>query len=141
METSTAPQPKVKFSIDEEVKLNLTDQSVFLGYLLLAISAGLFVLGEYHLKRGENNFTVFFIHYFIAIGFVIALLFNKSYGILRSWRKENIHKTVILLNLFLVSAYALNRELPVFENSVPWFCVFILLTSVVMLSYRYFDVL
>lgn len=120
-------------------KFKVEDRTTLLGYLLLTISAGLYGLEEYYdAARNDDNFTIFFIHYFISIAFVIALILNKSYGIRRSWRRENIHKTVILLNLFLVSAYALNRQLPVFEDSVPWLCVYLILTSLVMLSYQYF---
>ena len=58
---------------------------------------------------------------------------------MRSWGKKHLHKTIILLNLFLVSAYALNRQLPVFEDSVSWLCVYLLLSSAVMISYQYFE--
>jgi XrtN system VIT domain protein len=140
METLTKPRPASKLAVKEEVKFETPDQTMLLGYLLLAISAGLYALEEYNeVSRGENNFTIFFIHYFISIAYVIILIFSKSYGIVRSWRKEHLHKTIVLLNLFLISSYALNRELPVFEDSVPWFCVFLLLMSAVMLSFHYFD--
>src|SRR5687768_2500479 len=140
METLTDPRIARNISVEKETKSSLQDRTTLLGYILLTMSAGLYGLEEYYdVSRGDDNFTIFFIHYFIALAFVIILIVNKSYGIRRSWRRENIYKTAILLNLFLVSAYALNRELPVFENSVPWFCFFLLFTSAVILSYLYFD--
>src|SRR3989337_2618649 len=140
METLTKPRPASKLAVKEETKFEPLDRTMLLGYLLLAISAGLYALEEYYdVSRGNNNFNIFFIHYFISIAYVIILIVSKSYGIVRSWRKKHLHKTIILLNLFLISSYALNRELPVFEDSVPWFCVFLLLMSAVMLSYHYFD--
>ena len=127
-------------SARNDPKRSSPDRTTLLGYLLLAVSAGLYGLEEYcDVRRGDDNFTIFFIHYFIALAFAIILLINKSCGIRRSWRREQIHKTVVLLNLFLVSAYALNRELPVFEDSVPWFCVYLVLISFVTLSYRFLD--
>lgn len=133
------PRPAEKSPINE-AKFESLYHTTSLGYLLLAISAGLYALEEYiGVSRGKENFTIFFIHYFLAIVFVIILISNGAYGIVRSWRDKHLQKTIILLNLFLISAYALNRELPVFENSVPWFCVFLVLMSVVMLSYNYFD--
>jgi XrtN system VIT domain protein len=140
METLTDHPSFTQNSAENEWKSNLTDRTTLLGYLLITISAGLYGLEEYlDVTRGDDNFTIFFIHYFLALGFVVILIANKSYGIRRSWRREHIHKTVILLNLFLVSAYALNRELPIFEDSVPWLCVYLILTSSVLLSYMYFD--
>lgn len=140
METLTDPRLAQDSSVKNELQPNLPDRTTLLGYLLLTISAGLYGLEEfYDITRGDDNFSIFFIHYFIALAFVIILIVNKSYGIRKCWLKEHIHKTVILLNLFLVSAYALNRELPVFEDSVSWFCVYLLCTSAVTLSYRYFD--
>lgn len=127
------------FSLKKESKSSLPDRTILIGYLLLTLSAGLYGLEEYHdVTRGDYNFTIFFIHYFIALAFVILLIVDKSYGIRKSWRREHINKTVILLNLFLVSAYALNRELPVFEDSVPWLCFYLILTSSVLISYQYF---
>jgi XrtN system VIT domain protein len=139
METIIDPKVSQAFSVEKEPKSSLEDRTMLLGYLLLSISAGLYGLEEYYnVSRGDDNLTIFFIHYLIALAFVIILIINKSYGIRKSWRKQHIHKTAIVLNLFLVSAYALNRELPVFEDSVIWLCLYLLLTSAVMLSYQYF---
>jgi XrtN system VIT domain protein len=107
-----------------------------LGYLLLFISLMLYGVCEYFGIK-ENQFMMFFIHYSISIVYMFFLLFNRAYGITRSWKKENINKTMILLNLFLISAFALNREITVFENSVTWLCVYILLTSATLLSYEF----
>jgi XrtN system VIT domain protein len=140
METIKDPLLTRNFSVETESKPVLKDRTSLVGLILLILSAGIYGLEEYYeVTRGDNNFTIFFVHYFIALAFVVTLIVNKSYGIRKSWRKENIHKTIILLNLFLVSAYALNRELPVFEDSVPWLCVYLTLTSLVTLSYQYFD--
>lgn len=140
MEKLAESQPVTEFLPEKEVRPHSPGAIVQAGYFLLAISAGLYGFEEYYgVSRRDDNLTLFFVHYFIALAFVIILLLNKAYGIRRSWRKEHIHKTVMLMNLFLVSAYALNRELPVFEDSVPWFCVYLVLASAVMLSYHYFD--
>jgi len=140
METLTDSRLAPGFAVEKKSKSSVPDRTTLPGYLLLTVSTGLYALEEYNdATRGSDNFTVFFIHYFIALTFVVILIANKSYGIRKSWHREHIHKTVILLNLFFVSAYALNRELPVFEDAVPWFCVYLVVTSVITLSYRYFD--
>jgi XrtN system VIT domain protein len=140
METLTYPPLTHKISTQNHPASRSRERLTLLGYVLLLVSAALYGLEEYlDVSRGDDNFAIFFIHYFIALAFTIVLIVNKAYGVRRSWQKEHIHKTVILLNLFLVSAYALNRELPVFEDSVPWLCAYLLLTSATLLSYSYFN--
>lgn len=142
METPIIPTLAQNPPVKKLLKSTTPDRTILLGYLLLSISTVLYGLEEHVIgNRSSDDFTIFFIHYFIALGYVIALILNKSYGIRKSWQKENIHKTVVLLNLFLVSAYALNRPIPVFKDSVTWLCVYLILTSIVTLSYQYFDIL
>src|SRR5258706_4002536 len=91
-----------------------------LGYLLLAISFMLFVIVAYTVTRSTDDFTVFFLHYFIALGYITVLIANRALGLKQ---KESTDKLIILLNLFLISAYPLNRQIPVFEDSTDWFWV------------------
>jgi XrtN system VIT domain protein len=142
METLTDSLHQRKVEVKEPIKSKLPDSTEVLGLILLVVSASLYALEEYiGVDRGNENFTIFFIHYFLSIAYVVILIITRSYGIVRSWRSIHFSKTIILLNLFLVSAYALNRELPVFEDSVTWLCVLLVVTSTILLSYRYFDVL
>lgn len=110
-----------------------------LGYVLLAFSLILFVVTDNLITRKDNNLTYFFLHYVIAFAYVAVLLSHGRLGIRTSWRKENIDLTLVVLNLFLVSAYALNREIPVFEESVGWLCVLIVVISATTLSFRFFN--
>jgi XrtN system VIT domain protein len=110
------------------------------GYFLLGASTLLYAI----MALKDLNFLndaglpLFIAHYGIAMVYVIILVANRSYGVLKSWRQENIHYTMVLLNLFLVSAYALNRVAPVFEDSVLWLCVYLVVSSLVTLSFRYY---
>jgi len=115
------------------------DPILKLGYALLGASAILFLLFPIVPQVRKDFFTIFCGHYIIAVVYAVALTGNRSYGIRRSWRKENIHKTVILLNLFLLAAFALNREFTVFEVSADWWSVYIVTGSLALLSFRYFD--
>lgn len=116
------------------------DRGTKLGYTLLAASFSLYALGIHQPGTGRNEetgFMIFFVHYFLALVYVAVLIYHKALGIRKSWSKENISHTIILLNLFLISAYALNRVVAVFEDSTSWLCVYILLTSLVTLSFRF----
>lgn len=109
-----------------------------IGYALLALSFTLYILFTVlKLDQGET-FTSFIVHYMLAFFYMVILIVDGSYGIRRSWRKVNIHKTIILLNLFFVSAYSLNRSLVVFQDSTDWLCIYLIITSLVTLSYRFY---
>jgi XrtN system VIT domain protein len=109
-----------------------------IGYVLLALSVTLYILFTVlKLDQGET-FTSFIVHYILAFFYTAVLITERAYGIRKSWRKVNIHKTIILLNLFLVSAYSLNRNLTVFQDSTDWLCIYLLMASVTTLSYRFY---
>lgn len=111
-----------------------------IGYLLLSISVVLFGLFEWldNLK-GREDFMVFMFHYLLAAAYIVVLVRDRAYGFIKSWRKKNLGLTIILLNLFLVSAYALNRSLPVFEDSTDWFSLYLIVTSLNLLSLRFIE--
>ena len=116
------------------------DSIRYWGYSLLAASLALYSIAEHMDVKTENNeFVMFCGHYLIAIAYTVVLWYNESLGIFKSWRKENIHRTVTLLNLFLISAYALNREIPVFAQSTTWLCVFIFITSGGVISFAWYS--
>jgi XrtN system VIT domain protein len=91
------------------------------------------------LQGRRDFFTMFMLHYVLALIYVGVLMKDKAYGMRRSWKKRNLGKTIILLTLFLISAYALNREIPVFEDSTTWLSVYLLITSLNTLSFHYFE--
>src|SRR5688572_11120446 len=139
MEKIAEPVSRVSPDAQAEQKIARYNNLILIGYSLLAASLILYGLFEYvALEKSEQRFTVFVLHYLIALGYTLALLMNGSLGIRKSWRIENIDKTVVLINLFLISAYALNRELPVFASSTSWLCVYLAVISLCTLSYRYF---
>ena len=116
------------------------DPFLLLGYVFLAASCFFYLLFEFTPRDGDNyTFEVFFCHYILALGYAGFLIYNKAYGIRASWRKANIHKTVVLLNLFLVSAFALNREYAVFEDSANWWSVYLVISSMTLMSFQYFE--
>ena len=85
METLTDPRSVRSFSAEKKAKSALQDRTALLGYLLLILSAGLYGLEEYYeVTRGDDNLTIFFVHYFIALVFVAILIATKSYGVRKS---------------------------------------------------------
>ena len=124
----------------ERSLLSLSPTAI-IGYLMLIASYLIYALCEYAVFDDENLFMAFWVHYIVSVAYSVMLIIQKSYGVGRSWKKTNIDETVIAINIYLISAYALNRVLHVFANSETWLCAYILLTSATLLSMKYSDVL
>lgn len=133
-------------STSEKQKISIPDSLTISGYLLLAVSAVLYAIEETTvvtagIRTDSLDLKIFFLHYLIAFSYGVTLLFSRSYAKLTlAWSRESIHKTIIAQNLFLISAYALNRELPVFAESTTWLSIHLVITSIVMLTYPYLEV-
>lgn len=110
------------------------------GYLLLAASLFIYALTEYT-GHQKDLFTIFWCHYIIAITYTVFLIFNGCFGIHSSMEKNNTGFTVILTNLYLISAFALNREFHIFWESVDWLCWYLIGSSVTLMSFQYFKAL
>lgn len=114
--------------------------TVIVGYVKLIASLFIYALCEYAVFD-ENLFMAFWVHYIISVVYTVMLITQRSYGLRRSWKMSNIHETVIAINIYLISAYALNRVLHVFSDSETWLCAYILLTSATLLSMKYSNAL
>lgn len=135
-----APSPDVRQAVPPVLRDEREPLRV--GYALLAISFIIFVMTDLASGGNEENLlTIFFAHYIVALCYAGYLLYKRAFGIRRSWKPANIHNTIALLNLFLISAYALNRVVVVFQDSTTWLCVLLMLGSICTLSFRFFDVL
>jgi len=115
---------------------------ITLGYALLIISFAFFISFDF-IKGSDKSdlFSKTFVgHYLLCLFYLGTLIYNRAYGFRKSWKAVNLDKTIILINLFLISAFALNRDLPVFESSVDWLCVYLIITSLNLLSFKYFKI-
>lgn len=118
----------------------LINQNLAFGYCLLVVSVVLFWTSEFSVERGEDYwFGLFIVHYALAIIYTVYLISDGKYGIKKSWRKENLSDTIVLLNLYFVSAFALNRVIAIFEDSVGWLCVYVGCASLTLLSFHFYN--
>lgn len=116
-----------------------------LGLILLALSALLYAAHDLMTDGIANDpdFALFFGHYAISVIYSSVLLVN---GLLRWawWRREQPNQSVraqparwIALVLWLLSAFALNREVVVFQISTTWLQVALVLASGSMVLYAW----
>jgi XrtN system VIT domain protein len=105
----------------------LKDQLFLTGLALCGISALVFCLPLLGNQASGSMLGYFFLHYFFAAGYLVALLSRGIFTLRWRFARESVHRYVPFLILSLISAYALNRDLDVFHESVTWLSAFLVL--------------
>ncbi|CAN5453968.1 hypothetical protein BH09BAC4_BH09BAC4_06970 [soil metagenome] len=117
--------------------------SIFgIGLLMLLVSASVFLL--YDLlsdprQKVENNAILIMLHYGIALTFSLILWTN---GFLKNQEiRDGSGRPTRWLGLliWLISAYALNREMAVFQQSTEWLCWVLVIVGAAMVLYAWKD--
>lgn len=108
------------------------DNVIKTGLILITISAGLFCIEEFGLfKITEGTaFGAFCINYLASLAFFFIVIYKGF---------KRLHYWVLLLILWFISAFALNRSMNVFDNSVTWLCVVIWLSSIALIFSIFID--
>ncbi len=112
------------------------------GIVFTAVSALLYYMPQLLPKSDEQNlFSFFFIHYGIAV-FYLVVLWGQGVARLR-WRfmRQSIIWYLPAIILLLISAYALNREVSVFHLSVNWLSVLLVLQCINLLLFSIYHML
>lgn len=120
----------------------LREPSIRLGLGLVAALALLSAGYDYwRLRTGLTaNMPVFFIHYAAAIGYTIYGLMGRWLRF-RFWKQPaaGLPQRLILLIIWLLSCFALNREMAVFQASTPWLSVVLVIIAGLMLAVGWFE--
>lgn len=110
----------------------LTADPLYLsGVILILVSAGTLALNIY--ADNDNGFVVFFIHYLMSLGYTVAVLVRSFSA--HGWKisRGKLSYTALMLILWFISAFALNLDMNVFDDSVNWLTVWILISSLVFI--------
>lgn len=117
----------------------LKDKGYIAGLILLAVSAGLFVADDKYLF-GNNGFGHFLLHYLLVWLYMIFLWIDKR---LRWWmfgaRRQDFPVMLLLLLLWLLSCFALNREVSVFQPSVPWLTAHLAVSGIACVAFAWHE--
>lgn len=110
-----------------------TDKVSLAGFCLIIISAILFAVTGHYGHMGGGVFGTFAAHYVVAIGFTIAVCIKTMR--LHRWNLSagKAEHTAMLLVIWFISAFALNRELNVFDDSSDWLSIWIVLSVAALL--------
>lgn len=120
------------------------DASFGPGLLLLLLSGAIYLLDDLFGNTrgpGRDNSLMIMIHYslFLIYSFVLY-----GHGYFETWLPDASRQRPsrwLALLLWLISAYALNREFPVFQESTPWLCWVLVSTGAAMIGYSWIDVM
>jgi XrtN system VIT domain protein len=83
----------------------------------------------------EENLLLFFFNYALTIVYFFVLIANRK----SIDPAKKLNYRFLLLILFLISAYSLNRDMNVFEKSVNWLSVALSVSCANYILYTYFD--
>ena len=106
------------------------------GFAILGISLTLFGLTMNESVRYTDIFNGSFMIcgiLFLTFFFVVIGANLSKYG--KRLRFKNLKYNILLLQLMNVSAYALNRIIPVFNISTDWLCIYLVLTNAAFIAF------
>ncbi len=117
-----------------------TDFIFRLGLILLALSGSVFLFYEMlgnSRRESDHNVMLIMLHYGIAVWFSITLFVNGFFKFRREGYASGRPARWLGLLLWLISAYALNREMAVFQQSTLWLCWALVLVGLAMTGYAW----
>lgn len=118
------------------IKKSARDKPLLTGIGLVAFSVLLYTISDQmKLQRNGVFSPLFFLHYGLALGYAVYLIFScgKRFFFLFNEKVRAYH--LLLLMLFNISAFALNRTLPIFNESATWLIVFLVAENILLLVY------
>ncbi|GAB4046389.1 XrtN system VIT domain-containing protein [Spirosoma litoris] len=115
------------------------DSTFGLGLVLLLISGGAYLVYDFSETRKESsmNNVLFMLHYALALFFSLMLITGNILHFHWKQYPEGRHSRWLGLLLWLISAYALNRNMSVFQKSTSWLCWALILVGVAMVLYSW----
>ncbi|MFT5168574.1 MAG: XrtN system VIT domain protein [Saprospiraceae bacterium] len=114
----------------------LKDKTIATGLFFLALS---FILFASTIDVYDTDFDVFsgvfFANFGLTFIYFFMLLWKNKRDTSRYFKFSNFGANIILLQLFNISAYSLNRTITVFNISTNWLIWFLLLSNTLLLVY------
>lgn len=121
--------------MENQEKTLLSDKMITTGLVAVAISYIIFLItGGFFEKVTDVDLGIFFVNYIITVCYTVAFWKVRFTNRQTPNVKINIHHTIITLILWLISAFSLNREMNVFDDSVMWLSVLITVFSVAFIT-------
>jgi XrtN system VIT domain protein len=103
------------------------------GLVLLFLSLGFYLLPELLPKEENDLFGFFLPNFAISIIYFFCLVINRK----KIAPEDKIHNTIIFFVLSFISAWSLNRSIPIFDKSVAWLSVSMVLACINLIAFAY----
>lgn len=118
----------------------LKDKVFITGLALLALSLGSFAISGWLTSRGDGFADIFSLNYVLVWIYMIALWTGKR---LRWWmfgaRRADFPVMMLLLMLWLVSCFALNKTVDLFRPSATWLEVYLGVTGIACVAFAWHE--
>jgi XrtN system VIT domain protein len=135
-ETLLAPKSRTRYSQLIFTSPIWKDPIYATGLIMLGASLIIYHIGGIFPAANNNDkFGSFTLNYLLTVVYFVIL---AASGRLKRGR-NGIHQLFLFFMLFLISAYALNRVIPIFEKSVPWFSVIEVIVCINYIGFIFFD--
>jgi XrtN system VIT domain protein len=119
------------------LKQRLKNTVYLTGLTCIIASLFFYSLPIFFNTQEETDFGFFMPNFALTIIYFFVLVFNRN----KVQKEDKIHHTFLFLILFFISAWALNRSMPVFENSAGWFSALLIFTSLNYMTFALSDAL
>jgi len=118
------------------ITTKIKDELYIAGLVLILVSLVIFCVPLFITLPPDRSMGLFVVNFACTIGYFIAL---KAYGRLKKGR-EGLVPLFLLLILFLISAFSLNRDMGVFDGSVTWLSIVLVILCVNYILFQFFNV-
>ncbi len=115
--------------------INKPKDKIFIEGLILIFLSLIFFCLPLVATVNQGSSGLFIANYLLAVIFFVILLATKRL----KKGKSGLMPFILFLILLLISAYALNRDMTVFEAAVPWFAVLQIILCVNYIAFAYFE--
>lgn len=116
------------------LRKRFSDQVYRTGIICIALSLGIFCLPFFITAKEDYDFGLFILNFCLTGFYLIYRWVSKE----TTSREARIHHQFLFLVLSLISAYSLNRQLPVFEDSADWFAGLLVLLCLNYMAFAWF---
>ncbi|WP_299702680.1 XrtN system VIT domain-containing protein [uncultured Pontibacter sp.] len=121
----------------------LTEKLIQKDLSLLHVGTGLtlfsfllFMLPEWGIAAHDGApFGIFMANYGLAVLYFVLLLVDKGFSLKKPF--QNLEHLYPLLVLAIISCYSLNRQMSIFQDSVPWLEALVCLFCTALVTYSY----
>jgi len=111
------------------------DNTVISGLILLGLSLFVFLITmSVEVSNFEPFQGAFFLNYGLFFIYFLVITGKNKAHTGKFFRFYNMNANAILLAMANISAYSLNRSIPVFNESVEWLVVFLVMLNVAMIG-------